>query len=511
LRIAGAVIACCFGLGLLGAGGAFAETASFTYTGAAQKFKVPAGVTSVTIEAAGAQGGLAGEDALPGGKGARLVAAFPVTGGETLNVLVGGGGGHGDGFCEGGGGGGSFVDTSATTTGLLLAAAGGGGGGAAEAGLAGSATEEAAKGGGAKGGAAGTNGNGGGAGSGENEPGAGGGGLLTPGENSAGATGGKSLAEGGAGGTCDLTSGGGEGAGGFGGGGGAGDFAAGGGGGFNGGGGGGEVAGKGDFAGGGGGSFSASAPSVAESGVREGNGLVTITYTVAGEFKATRNPNPCSLAEPCVTNGKAVGTADPEHPEFGAEFQFGAFNVLCKITHPYAKTAAEGAPTWATSESFTTQVKFGKCLTVAHFSPAFEGGIPTTVNRGKAMEFTYLPNAEGKKEKGQVIISAGSAKIGSGICTFSWGGQTVSSKEGEPVATFETQLEPVKISAKYPTGIRESLVFNNAFRGIQWEYEEGQCVGEKGFEEEATKTEGKSATYFGSFKDGVKGGSLSLP
>jgi len=233
---------------------------------------------------------------------------------------------------------------------------------------------------------------------------------------------------------------------------------------------------------------------------------------LAGEFKATRSPSPCSVAEPCPTNGKGIGEVDPEqHEGFSQEFQFGAFNVLCKGVHVFAKTAAEGAPTWTTSESFTTQAKFSKCLTVAKFSPSFEGGIPTSVNRGKPMVFTYLPNAEGKGEGvGQVFISAGNAKIGSGICTFSWGGQTVYSKTEEPVATFETKLEPVKISAQYPTGIRERLVFNNAFRGIQWEYEEGQCVGEKGFEEEATTTEGKKATYNGSFIDGVKGGSLGF-
>ena len=59
------------------------------------------------------------------------------------------------------------------------------------------------------------------------------------------------------------------------------------------------------------------------------------------------------------------------------------------------------------------------------------------------------------------------------------------------------------------TGLHEYLVVNNSFRGIEWEYEEGQCVGEKGFEEEAEKTEGKSATYFGSFVTGITGGNLS--
>ena len=225
---------------------------------------------------------------------------------------------------------------------------------------------------------------------------------------------------------------------------------------------------------------------------------------LAGEFKATRTSEPCSVTVPCPTNGKGFGTADPEHEGFSQEFQFGAFNVLCKGAHPYAKTAAEGAPTWTMSQSFTTQIKFTKCLTVAHFSSQFEGGIPTSVNRGKPMEFTYLPNAPGKGAPGQVIISAGSAKIGSGICTFSWGGQTIYSKSGLPAATFETTLK------KQPmTGLHEYLVVHNSFRGIEWEYEEGQCVGEKGFEEEATKTEGKSATYFGAYLTGINGGNLS--
>jgi len=238
---------------------------------------------------------------------------------------------------------------------------------------------------------------------------------------------------------------------------------------------------------------------------------LSASSALAGEFTATRNPEPCSVALPCETVGKGIGTIDPEHEGFSQEFQFGSFNVLCKIGSPHAKTAAEGAPTWSTSESFTTQVKFAKCLTVAKFSPSFEGGIPTSLNGGKPMQFTYLPNLPGKGgAMGQVMVSAGNAKIGSGICTFSWGGQTVYAKPGLPVATFEPKLETVKVSAKYPTGKRERLVFNNAFRGMEWEYEEGQCIGDKGFEEAATKENGKDASYFGSFIDGVKGGSLGF-
>jgi hypothetical protein len=234
--------------------------------------------------------------------------------------------------------------------------------------------------------------------------------------------------------------------------------------------------------------------------------LFMATPALAGEFIATRNPNPCSESEPCATSGKGIGTADENHPGWSQEFQFGGFNVLCEKAHPYAKTAAEGAPTWTTSESFTTQVTFSKCLTVAHFG-GFEGGIRTSVSK---MRFTYLPNAEGKGgEPGQVTISEGTVKIGAGICTFHWGGQTIYSKPEKPAATFATTVQPIKPSAKYPTGLHESLVINNSFRGIEWEFEGGQCVGEKGFEEEASRTEGKSASYFGSFTTTVVGGSLA--
>lgn len=224
---------------------------------------------------------------------------------------------------------------------------------------------------------------------------------------------------------------------------------------------------------------------------------LTASSALAGEFEAIRTP-PCSLAEPCLTTGGGVAPAQPfdEHEGYTQEFIFGAFHVLCKVGHPYSNTVAQGAPTWTTSEEFKTQIKFGKCLTEAHFGPKFEGGIKTSVNGGAPMTFTYRPNALGLKGGvGQVDISPGKVKIGAGICTMSWGGQTILSRENIPAATFE------------PVGA--SLVFHNKFRGIEWEYQEGQCVGEKGFEEEATKTEGKIAQYNGSYKDTVKKGSLS--
>jgi hypothetical protein len=245
------------------------EKCAFSFTGAPESFTVPAGVTDVTIDAAGAQGG-AGDTRAPGGLGARLGADFTVTPGETLYVVVGGEGASSL-NAAGGGGGGSFVYTSATSTGLLLAAAGGGGAAGPSAGINASATTTASDGEGQYpffGGLAGTNGDGGGAGM---EGAGGGGGLLSNGGDVAlpPATGGRALANGAAGGSGHISNGG------FGGGGGTSSVdSGGGGGGYNGGGGGATPP---QFnAGGGGGSFSATTPSISHSGAQTGNGEVII-------------------------------------------------------------------------------------------------------------------------------------------------------------------------------------------------------------------------------------------
>ncbi|HEY2476597.1 MAG TPA: hypothetical protein VGI19_17585 [Candidatus Cybelea sp.] len=84
-----------------------ASKKTFKYTGAEQKFKVPAGVTQITITASGASGapgfdyGYGGYEA-PGGLGGQVRATVPVTPGESLAIFVGGSGSDG-GFNGGGG------------------------------------------------------------------------------------------------------------------------------------------------------------------------------------------------------------------------------------------------------------------------------------------------------------------------------------------------------------------------------------------------------------------------
>ncbi|HEX2900898.1 MAG TPA: hypothetical protein VHS96_14350, partial [Bacteroidia bacterium] len=99
---------------------------TFGYTGTIQTYTVPPGVTSISIDASGAQGG--GSFGGAGGLGARMTGVFSVTPGQVLSVVVGQQGllqVGGNAQNSSGGGGGSFVFASGPT---LLVAAGGGGG-----------------------------------------------------------------------------------------------------------------------------------------------------------------------------------------------------------------------------------------------------------------------------------------------------------------------------------------------------------------------------------------------
>ncbi|HEX2401097.1 MAG TPA: hypothetical protein VHJ79_14105 [Mycobacterium sp.] len=274
----------------------------FTYTGAAQTWQVPPGVTSVIIDLYGAEGGAGGPGCLPavaGGLGGHATATVIVKPNETLAIAVGGAGGAGDAFeglgiggtggfnggapggdepplfpgpgATGGGGGGASNVTRGLTP-LVIAGGGGGGGGGAAVGVPNTSPPECGAGG------AGVGGVGGGS-----NGGVGGNGVNTT-ANAGGGKGGTQDAGGDAG-TGGATANG-DGTGGQPGSGGAGGVfidpvyqtgysGGGGGGGWYGGGGGG-----GGHSGGGGGGGSGFGPSGATltSGVHAGNGVVTITY-----------------------------------------------------------------------------------------------------------------------------------------------------------------------------------------------------------------------------------------
>ncbi len=260
------------------------STVDLDYTGAVETWVVPAGVTSIEIEAWGAQGGGGS-----GGLGARMKGTVPVTPGETIKYIVGGQGTHDYGY---GGGGGSFV-TRADNTPLVIA---GGGGGqnynAAAPGQPGRTETTGGSVGGSAGGADGSGGANGGGSSGCGWFGSGGGGLLTNGSIS-GDGGGNSFISGGAISVEPAANCVSAGLGGFGGG-GAGGNGGGGGGGYSGGAGG--TNGDGYLAGAGGGSYNSGTDQSNSAGVRSGNGKITINYTVV-----VPDPTRCSSKRVPVT------------------------------------------------------------------------------------------------------------------------------------------------------------------------------------------------------------------
>jgi len=108
---------------------------NFSYTGAAQTFTVPCGVSSVTLSVWAAQGGNSG-----GGLGGYATGNLAVTPGEILYVYVGqqgsgsgspetfGGGGNSGFYSRGSGGGASDIRVGGTNIGNRVIVAGGGGG-----------------------------------------------------------------------------------------------------------------------------------------------------------------------------------------------------------------------------------------------------------------------------------------------------------------------------------------------------------------------------------------------
>ena len=148
-----ALLACLLSFAVLS--NASAQTTGFSCTGGSQYYTVPAGVYSLTFEAAGASGGDATGTPNPG-KGGLVTGTIKVTPGDFLTITVGGagkisgaggfnGGGNGT-LGVGGGGGGTSINSN--TAGLLVFAGGGGGG------------YQGGDGGGSYGGTAGNQGNG---------------------------------------------------------------------------------------------------------------------------------------------------------------------------------------------------------------------------------------------------------------------------------------------------------------------------------------------------------------
>ena len=208
----------------------------FAYTGSAQTFTVPDGVTQATVFAAGGQGGVGTSTSYgsggSGGQGGTVIATIPVTAGDSLQVNVGGVGGGGGASTGGtggfnGGGDGSYTSGAGGMSGaggggasdlrdggttitpidyrIVVAGGGGGSGGAGSAGGDGGGTTGAtagSSGSGCAGGGGGTPTDGGGGGGCRQDPGTSGslGAGAVGGSNSGGGGGGGGLYGGGSGG-----------------------------------------------------------------------------------------------------------------------------------------------------------------------------------------------------------------------------------------------------------------------------------------------------------------------
>lgn len=366
-------------------------TQTLSYTGALQTYTVPNCVSQVTITCYGAQGANGASTASAavggiGGFGAMVTGVYPITAGNILNVYVAGagtgsvggfnGGGNGgtNTLSAGAGGGASDVRVGGTTLADRIIVAGGGGGG----GHAGCASSTI------------TGGNGG----------AGGGGNGTAGFNSqagGGGQGGTGTTGGAAGIGCSFASGtvgvnGTSGVGGKGGNGPAicGAYVSGGGGGggyFGGGGGGGGSAGTtsctlNDQGGGGGGAggtnfFHASITNTAVSnGVRTGNGLVVISYSV--------NPNPTiSVNSGTICSGNSFTIV----PSGATSYTIQGGSAVVSPTANTTYTVIGSNPGCAAVNTATSNVTIGICSPAAALN--FDGtndyvnagnGITTSVN-----------------------------------------------------------------------------------------------------------------------------------
>lgn len=328
-------------------------TVTFNYVAPSlQTFTVPAGVTSINIDASGAQGGsVTTTCAATGGMGARMVGDFAVTPGEVLSIMVGQ-----QGLTNGadaGGGGGTFV---VRTGNVLLVAAGGGGGATNNIGQCGSnrngvnatiTTSGTASANGII--AGGINGNGGGASGGS---GGGGGGFLTDGVAGTGLPGnnGKCYLNGGAGGTGNNNDFGGYG------GGGAGWFTGGnggGGGGYSGGG----TSGSQPFSGGGGGgSYSIGTNQANTAGFQAGNGRVIITYSI---------PAPAHVV---LISGLPSGSAFPvgvNTVTYIGTDSAGGTNDTCSFTITVNDTQS---PVFNCTSNIVTTIDTGMCTATINYT-----------------------------------------------------------------------------------------------------------------------------------------------
>ena len=367
-----------------GVASASPTTVTFGYTGGGQNWTVPAGVTSITVDMAGGQGGTGYGDPTPGSNGGRVEGSIAVTPGEVFGIVVAGagdpgtdsgavaggygGGGSGGGYPGeyggGGGGGATQLWVGSSTPAVAAGGGGSGGGGSAAGGVGGGLDGSVAEGGGTLGGIA-----------------LGGGGTQT---------------SGGAGGTNDGSAGDAYNGGGawsgyctgvcsYGGGGGSG---------YYGGGAGGTYGASGGVGGGGGGGSSylgSLSSATTTSGYEPGNGYVTISYTVvdtAPTITSSATTATFTMGHAGSLTFTATGTPTPSFSETGAlptGVTLSSAGVLAGTpsvagVFGVTVTASNGVSPAAT-ESFTLDVYGPPSITTTTSSATF--------SKGSAGSFTF--------------------------------------------------------------------------------------------------------------------------
>jgi hypothetical protein len=248
----------------------------------------------------------------------------------------------------------------------------------------------------------------------------------------------------------------------------------------------------------------------------------------AAQFVASRLPKPLSEAEPGKTKGFGIGSTELGGEERNQEFHFGMYHIYCSAK-AFGKTINEGAVSWTGSPIFATMVKFEKCLTKVNIEGVFEG-LTTKFNwnaeakKTEPIKFVYHVNGFAELGSGEpeseIEVGSGTASIAiSGkLCKINWPRQTVPAKAAQKpeetysAAAYSNKEVPVeeKQLRKFPSGFQTRLLIANEFKGMEWSYEEGQCLGEGGFETVAKKEAAKTGTYKGSLEDEIEGGNLGF-
>jgi hypothetical protein len=226
--------------------------------------------------------------------------------------------------------------------------------------------------------------------------------------------------------------------------------------------------------------------------------------SVACVFAVTALPAMASAPEFESSGGTLVGKAEGEQA-----FRLGAFHVICQ--HAHAEGLDSSTPT--SSKTLGISVKYQKCATEAKIA-----GNPIWLATRFVTPFDIEYNANGLVQQigsetsepfagsGEVVVKGGEVelKIRAIKCHVVIEPQSVPFKPGKKKTEFE--------SAEFENETREvgkktynELLVTNVWKGLHYEYGEGQCEEFKKAEEE--RSGGK---YEGQLRLLVRKGNLSF-